>query len=205
MSNRSVKVDGWKVRSLRIKTGLNAQQFAEKAGVSPRSVLNAERGGAIYLSTLAAIAEGLGIKPEEILEGESNRPVSTQIVFNKSFSEMLKDPEVIGIIEDLFKALAKNGGISIRRVDHEALSVFMDLDAIVYTSLMVIAPNFREYVRDHFRQFLSCSDYYQGKPISLKGFREYLDISLAAAEAIKEIRIEPMPDAFEENDTIAPL
>jgi transcriptional regulator with XRE-family HTH domain len=49
------------LRQLRVLAGLSREELAEQAGVSVSAVINAERGGHIYLTTARGLTKVLGV------------------------------------------------------------------------------------------------------------------------------------------------
>jgi transcriptional regulator with XRE-family HTH domain len=64
-----------KLRVLRAERALTIEQAAEKAGVTPETISDAERGRRHpYLPTLRKIAQGYGVPIEELLAREAEEP-----------------------------------------------------------------------------------------------------------------------------------
>lgn len=70
MMETMVGVDREKLRRLRLGAGLTQIQLAERAGVSPDTVVRWEggRGGKPHPSALTKLSQALGVEPSDLLE-----------------------------------------------------------------------------------------------------------------------------------------
>jgi transcriptional regulator with XRE-family HTH domain len=67
------QIDGEKLRDLREERFLSHRELAQRAGVSPTTVLNLERGQAEpQRRTVRKIAAALGVEPTELVKGGGN-------------------------------------------------------------------------------------------------------------------------------------
>lgn len=73
-SERSVYVNGQKIRALCKARLWTQQQLADKSDVSKRTIESAERDGPIEISTIRVIAQALGVQPEELMDSEETGP-----------------------------------------------------------------------------------------------------------------------------------
>lgn len=73
-AHRQRKVDGAKVRRLRDEEWLSQEELAQKAHVAIHTISRMETGKHPYprRSTIFAVADALGVKPEELLRPENN-------------------------------------------------------------------------------------------------------------------------------------
>lgn len=62
----SPRIDGVTLRRLRMTSGLTQEQLADRAHVSVRTILNAQAGREISLSSAEAIARALNVRPDEL-------------------------------------------------------------------------------------------------------------------------------------------
>ncbi len=61
-------VDGKLLRTLRLDNGYTQRDLARRAGVSERTVRNAERGSPVSPTTLGLLAQALGVPPVDLRE-----------------------------------------------------------------------------------------------------------------------------------------
>ncbi|MBV9851102.1 MAG: tetratricopeptide repeat protein [Armatimonadetes bacterium] len=64
---RTVRPDGPEINRRRLMEGLSVSAFAERVGLDPRTMKKILRGEPVYPSTLALVAEFLGVKVSEII------------------------------------------------------------------------------------------------------------------------------------------
>ncbi len=67
------QIDGEKLRELRERRFLSHRELAQRAGVSPTTVLNLEKEQAEpQRRTIRKIAGALGVEPAELVKGEND-------------------------------------------------------------------------------------------------------------------------------------
>lgn len=66
----TLRVDGAKVRRLRMRLGLSAAALAEKSGLTKSTVLRADHGASVALGTARKLARGLGVEVVDIMAEE---------------------------------------------------------------------------------------------------------------------------------------
>ena len=83
---------GIRLRELRTRRGQTLRSVAEKADVSPSLLSQIERGEASpSLTSLAAIAEALAVRPADLLEGDRHDPRSP--VVRRAQRRVTEDPQ----------------------------------------------------------------------------------------------------------------
>jgi transcriptional regulator with XRE-family HTH domain len=85
MAQRSRPTNGRKIAELRVAKGWALDALANTAGLTKRTVITAEHGGPVDLSSILSISEALGVEPSELMlpeadkeEEESNKIVAPQ-------------------------------------------------------------------------------------------------------------------------------
>lgn len=73
-----VLIDSRLVKELRIKHSYSQERLAEIVGVNPRTIQRIESNGVASLSTRGALAEALGVRPEDLDIPEASAVVATQ-------------------------------------------------------------------------------------------------------------------------------
>ena len=64
---------GDRLKNLRVRRALTQEELAAKAGIGKNTVNRIERNQAEpHMSTLRKLAQALGVKPHELLEGEDH-------------------------------------------------------------------------------------------------------------------------------------
>ena len=63
-----------RLRATRLAAVLTQAELAAKAGVSETTVVTAERGRKVRISTVRKLAAALGVEPRELLGHESDAP-----------------------------------------------------------------------------------------------------------------------------------
>ena len=67
------RVNGEKLRTLRDEHFLSHRELANRAGVSPTTVLNLEAGkGEAQRRTIRKVAEALGVEPQQLVKKPDN-------------------------------------------------------------------------------------------------------------------------------------
>jgi transcriptional regulator with XRE-family HTH domain len=69
--SRTIRVDGEKVRRLRIEKCWSQDVLAQHADISEKTLRRIESGSPVYLATLARIAEVLGVTIDDIRAADS--------------------------------------------------------------------------------------------------------------------------------------
>lgn len=57
------------LQRLRLEAALSQRDLAKLAGVSPATIVKAEKGEDIYPSTVRKLAAALGVRPRDLLDG----------------------------------------------------------------------------------------------------------------------------------------
>lgn len=104
-----VRANGPALKELRLKKPFTAEKLAEKAGVSPKTIYNLEKGECCYPTTLAMIAEALGlaagIEPLVIDSSEATEiPISD--IYRSVGLLFDGNPEALDHTEELFHIVA---------------------------------------------------------------------------------------------------
>lgn len=73
MVGKRLRVDGEKLRSLRVERALTLRDLGEASGVSYNTINKLELGQrAAHASTVRKLAQALGVEPRELIKGESS-------------------------------------------------------------------------------------------------------------------------------------
>lgn len=73
-----VLIDGRLVKELRVKRSYSQEKLAEIAGVNPRTIQRIEANGVTSLSTRGALAQALGVRPEDLDVPEASAVLGAQ-------------------------------------------------------------------------------------------------------------------------------
>ena len=67
----SFKVDGQRLRQLRVERALSLRALGDRSGVTFATINNLENGNRpARLATIRKLAEALGVEPKELMKGE---------------------------------------------------------------------------------------------------------------------------------------
>lgn len=84
MATRSVKPDAKALEAIRLQRGLTLEDFAQTCGLSGRTMDNVMAGEKVLVSTLARIADKLGVDVASITEGGKQEPPEGKLRLNSA-------------------------------------------------------------------------------------------------------------------------
>lgn len=124
------------VKNLLRENRMTHEQLAEKIRISTRTIQRALAGNSLRLSTIYAIAEGLGVGVEEIVKIESSRPRGPRVVMPVIFNNSIVTGPEQGVCAELYEIIA------IRQADSHpvVLGYVADLDEWTIVNLLQRVP-----------------------------------------------------------------
>lgn len=82
-----MKIDSYKVKTLRLSKNWSQEQLSEISGLSLRTIQRIENGSNISIESLKVLAMALGVDPSELMIQEKQKPTTPIEAIKMSFME----------------------------------------------------------------------------------------------------------------------
>lgn len=82
-----MKIDSYKVKTLRLSKNWSQEQLSEISGLSLRTIQRIENGSNISIESLKVLAMSLGVDPSELMIQEKQKPTTPIEAIKMSFME----------------------------------------------------------------------------------------------------------------------
>jgi transcriptional regulator with XRE-family HTH domain len=202
VDGRTVQPAGDKIRKLRMDRGLSVERLAQAAALAEKSIVNAEKGRNVLLSTINQLAKAFKVDVKELLQSnaepvqEQEQTIRIEIVLKGSLLEFLKQPGIRSIVESLFKLLVANDAIKIDGLRSGSIIITLEMSQANALRLVVIFPHFQEYAWESIRSTPEGQAYFSGT-ITDEEQIFYVQRLLSIANAVQELRIPTGEEDFE--------
>ena len=140
--SREIQPDGQKINRLREERGWQAQDLADKAQCSLRTVTNLEAGKRCFKCTLAAVASALGVEYRELLAGAEPPPpppprevrITVQITISRPSGEFDETDELLAWVKNLSDKLqdlrhSPLEDMEVQKVEKGSVVITLELNA----------------------------------------------------------------------------
>ena len=142
LDTRVEKPNGAEIKRLRKSLGMTATNLADAAGVSLKSIGNAEAGKKVYVNTLKRIADALKVLYSEVaaaqVTAKSESRINAEMKLSSPGTIPLQrlDEEGLANFMALLQTLTKSQSIDVERVDGHKMVVMISLEVNALLNLV---------------------------------------------------------------------